>query len=188
VKKLKYGIYFLWALVVLFLVVLYLLKPEVLSVESLRQVLDQFGTQVLVGYILLSFLRGFFLLPSTPFVILGAAIFPHTPLLVLAISMAGVLFSASFLFYFSDWLNFGKYLENKFPRRVAELRIRLRKRNAFFLVLGWSIFPFVPTDLLCYVGGIVKMRFSILLSGVFLGELLLNVFYVYSISALPMFS
>jgi uncharacterized membrane protein YdjX (TVP38/TMEM64 family) len=37
----------------------------------------------------------------------------------------------------------------------------------------------VPTDVICYVAGIVKMPYRILISGVIIGELVLIYLYVF---------
>ena len=55
----------------------------------------------------------------------------------------------------------------------------LQSRKSTWFVLAWSFFPLVPTDLICYVAGIVKMPFRSMFIGVFVGELTLDIFYVY---------
>ncbi|MFT4602287.1 MAG: putative membrane protein YdjX (TVP38/TMEM64 family), partial [Arenicella sp.] len=54
-----------------------------------------------------------------------------------------------------------------------------RSKNAIWISMIWSFFPLVPTDLICYIAGIVKMPLRYLLIGVGLGELILVTCYVY---------
>ncbi len=56
---------------------------------------------------------------------------------------------------------------------------RLGSPYSTLFVLVWSFFPLVPTDLICYVAGIVKMPFKYLLIGVVVGESILVYCYVF---------
>ncbi|MCB0649929.1 MAG: VTT domain-containing protein [Saprospiraceae bacterium] len=179
IKKAKIVIYSLWILLIIGALLTFALRPEVASPEYIVRLISRFSNEMLLAYIVVTIGRGFFLIPSTPFVIGGAILFPDNLFLVLVISMIGVLFSATALYYFSDLLGFSKYLEKKYPKGVERWKERLQHPRAALFVLGWAFFPFVPTDLICYVAGIVKMPYRFMFIGVFLGELTLNVFYVY---------
>ena len=43
---------------------------------------------------------------------------------------------------------------------------------------GWSVFPFVPTDVICYVAGTLRMHLGKFMLGVTLGEIPIVAFYV----------
>ena len=47
------------------------------------------------------------------------------------------------------------------------------------IVIAWSFFPLVPTDVICYVAGIVKMPYRYLILGVLIGEVVLIYLYVF---------
>ncbi|MEX2600029.1 MAG: VTT domain-containing protein [Balneolaceae bacterium] len=177
-------VYTVWLLSIAAVFLTYLIYPGLFTAKSLVHVLETFQTELLVVYILVTFIRGFFMIPSTPFVLGGAILFPDMLLLVLIISMAGVLFSATCIYYFSDILGFSGYLESKYPDAVAVWQERLQHPRAFAIVTGWAFFPLVPTDLICYAGGIIKMPVRFVLGGVFIGELTLNIFYVYAGSSI----
>jgi uncharacterized membrane protein YdjX (TVP38/TMEM64 family) len=179
IQKAKITIYLLWLAMILSGIIGFLWNPVVASPEYIVDFISRFENEMLLVYILVTIVRGFFLIPSTPFVIGGALLFPDRLFLVLALSMTGVMFSATALYYFSDFLGFSKYLEKKYPKGVARWHRRLEHPRATLFVIGWAFFPFVPTDLICYVAGIVKMPYRFLFVGVFLGELTLNIFYVY---------
>jgi len=171
--------YLLWVLFIVYLIILYIQNPKIATPEYIRDFVGAWQSEMMLIYIALTLIRGFFLVPSTPFVIGGAMLFPDQLFLVLVISMIGIMLSATALYYFADLLGFSKYLEKKHPRGVEKWTSRLRSPKATFLVLGWSFFPLVPTDLICYVAGIVKMPFKYMLTGVFVGELILVTFYLY---------
>lgn len=171
--------FWLWILVILYLLYKYVQNPAIASPENIRALISSYGNEMMLIYIVLSLVRGFFLIPSTPFVIGGGLLFPDQLFLVLVISMIGVLVSATALYYFSDMLGFSHYLESRYPKGIGKWKKRLQSPRATYFVLAWSFFPLVPTDLICYVAGIVKMPFKYMFIGVFTGELILNIFYVY---------
>ena len=150
-----------------------------MSAERISMFILRYEAQALWVYLLISISRGLFLIPSTPFVLAGAILFPHQPYLVMSISLLGVVGGATFIYYFSDLLNFSERLEKKYPKQLQLWKKRLNSPKATLFVMAWSFFPFVPTDLICYVAGIVKMRYIYLISGVFLGELVLIYCYVH---------
>ena len=180
-KKVIYG---LWLTCIAFIGLYYILHPEMFTSEFLINFIQSFKTEIFATYILLTFLRGFFLIPSTPFVIGGGLLFPEKLILILAISMAGVMFSGTCLYYFSDLLGFSKFLNKKYPSQLDRLKNLLNRPKSTFIVIAWSFFPLIPTDLICYAGGIVKMPFKYIISGVFIGELMLDIIYVYFGSSL----
>ena len=128
----------------------------------------------------MSALRGFTLLPSTPLVIAGTILFPEQPFLVLFVSMAGILLSSSMIYFFSDLLGFSDYFENHNPARAHKIKRRLERPSGFVFVIAWAFFPLVPTDLVCYLAGTTKMNYTKFIVAVFLGELALCSFYVFS--------
>jgi len=175
-KKVFFG---LWILLIVSFFVAYLYNPAIASPQYIRDLIEPYGKEMILVYFLLSMVRGLFLIPSTPFVIGGAMLFPDNLLLVLTISMVGVMASATALYYFSDLLGFSKYLEGKHSSKIDRWKERLQSRQSILFVLAWSVFPLVPTDLICYVAGIVKMPYRYMFIGVFFGELLLDIFYVF---------
>lgn len=178
-KKGKRIIYILWALIVLSFIIVSIIYPKIITPEYLVDFIKKFNTEMLLIYTLFTLIRGFFLIPSTPFVLLGILLFPEKPLLVLTISMIGILFSSTMLYYFSDILGFSKYLEKKFPEKIEKWKQHLTTSKSTLFIALWALFPFVPTDLICYVAGIIKIPFKNMLTGIFIGELILVTLYVY---------
>jgi uncharacterized membrane protein YdjX (TVP38/TMEM64 family) len=156
-----------------------LFKPEVFSAENIAAFLQHFRSQLWLTYFFVSFVRGFFLIPSTPFIFAGIILFPEDTFLLLFTAVAGVVFSSAMLYFYSDNLGFSQYLERYFPVQLAKVKELLKGKYAFPLVFIWSIFPFVPTDLVSYAAGLIKMPVSKVLAGIAIGELILASLYLY---------
>lgn len=178
-KTVKIIFYLLWSAAVLALIIFYFVRPDLVTVEALSSFIASYESEMLLIYISLTLVRGLFLIPSTPFVLAGIVLFPTSPFFVIIISMIGILLTSTALYYFSDILGFSQYLEKKHPEGVEKWHRRLNNPKSTLFVVAWSFFPFVPTDLICYVAGIVKMPFKYMFLGVFIGELILVTFYVY---------
>lgn len=183
-KKGKLIVYVLWALTVLSFIIACILFPKIISPEYLVEFIKKFNTEVLLIYILITLTRGYFLIPSTPFVLLGVLLFPAKPFLVLVISMIGILFSSTMLYYFSDILGFSGYLEKRFPKKIKKWKQQLTTSKSTFFIAAWALFPLVPTDIICYIAGIIKIPFKNMLIGIFIGEVILVAFYTYFGSSL----
>lgn len=163
---------------------LFIVNPTFFEASNLKQFIEAIGSQLFFIYTVISLIRGFFLIPSTPFVLLGVLLFPNNLNFVFCISMLGIIVASTSLYYFSDLLGFSDKLRKKFPDKMDVWKRRLNSPWSTFIVLIWSFFPLVPTDLICYVAGIVKMPFRYLLAGVVIGEAILVYLYVYMGSSL----
>ncbi|NRB49732.1 MAG: TVP38/TMEM64 family protein [Saprospiraceae bacterium] len=175
----KQTIYLIWGSMILILIGAYLVYPSLYSTASIKYWIEWCSLNIWLAYILITILRGVFLLPSTPFVLGGVFLFPHSPAFVLSISMVGVLLSACLVYYHSGGLNFSDKIMAKYPERVQQLSQRLQSRRSTMVITFWSMFPLIPTDLICYVAGLAKMPVQYMLTGVLIGELFLNYCLVY---------
>jgi len=177
--RVKRGISLIWLGLILFLLIFFALNPVYLSAEGLAEFFRQFEGQIWWVYISIFLIRGIFLIPSTPFVLVGALLFPQQAIWVVVVSLLAVLSSATFLYYWADWIGIGAYLDKKYPKQSERVQYLLNKPYALGLVIGWSFFPLVPTDLICYIARIVGMRYKLMILGIFLGELPLILLCVY---------
>src|SRR5687768_14237765 len=90
IKTIRLAVISLWAVLIIAAISAYIVSPETFSGAGIADFLSRFGGAVLLVYILISIVRGFTLLPSTPLVIAGTIIYPQQPLLVLTISLIGI--------------------------------------------------------------------------------------------------
>ena len=168
----------IWLLIVVVCAGMLLLYPEALSRDSISDFLNVLGTLALIVYIVLSLTRALLMIPCTPFVLAGGITFPEMPILVMAISYAGIVAGAYLVYSFPSFGSYDEFLEEKYPDKVQFLKEKMHGPYAFWIVAGWSFFPLVPTDVICYVGGLVKMSFRKMASAVVIGEIPLVTLYV----------
>ncbi|HUQ53121.1 MAG TPA: VTT domain-containing protein [Gammaproteobacteria bacterium] len=134
-----------------------------------------------VIYIVLGAARGFALIPVTNLVVLAIPIFPPLPLFVL--TLIGILISSASIYAFAGSLRLGEYFERKHAEKTERVRTAL-KRNPTAIVTAWSFLPIVPTDLICYVCGVMKISFARFMTGVLVGEGAICAIYIFAGSSL----
>lgn len=156
-------------------------RPELFTPDGIAAFLAKFQNEALSIYLAVSVIRGFTLLPSTPFVIAGTLAFPASPWIVLAISIVGIIVSSSLIYWFSDVLGISDFFEKKKPAAVAKIRSRLEHPTGLLFVFLWAFFPLVPTDAVCYVAGSTRMNFLKFIAVIAAGEVILCSFYIFSV-------
>ena len=154
-------------------------NPSLLDHEKMKSTLEQYTEQLILVYSLICLLRGMFLLPSSPFVVLGALLFPNELWLVFLISLIGIFSSSIILYYFSSFFGLDKYFKNNFPEKIKKIQAEMNSPKAFWLIVAWSAFPFVPTDLMCYAAGTIRMNFARMVTAMIIGEIPLVYLYVF---------
>ncbi len=128
-------------------------------------------------YVVLGALRGFALIPVTNLVVLAIPLFPPVPLLVL--TLIGIALSSASIYAFAGSLGLGEYLERKHVRHMERLKTALR-RNPTSIVTAWSFLPVMPTDLICYVCGVMRISFRSFMFGVLVGEGAICAVYIFA--------
>jgi len=129
-----------------------------------------------VAYLMIGCIRGFTLIPSTSLVLLAIPIFPPLPLF--ALTLAGIVISSMSIYYFSESLHLNDAFEGKHGERVQKLK-KILQGNSTIIIFTWSLFPLVPTDLICYLCGILRIDFRKFIIGVLLGEGAICGFYIF---------
>ncbi len=176
IKKILFG---LWIVAILSFLGYSLYNPSFLDHEKMKLTLETYSSQILFIYIFICLIRGVFLLPSSPFVVLGALLFVDQLWLVFAISLLGIFCSATVLYYFSGFFGFDSYFKEKYPEKIQKIQDKVKSPKAFWFIVAWSAFPFVPTDLICYIAGTIRMKFSRMIIAMIIGEIPLVYFYVF---------
>jgi uncharacterized membrane protein YdjX (TVP38/TMEM64 family) len=128
-------------------------------------------------YLLLGAVRGFAFIPVTNLVVLAIPLIPPVPLLLL--TLAGIAISSASIYLFAGSLKLGEYFERRHAHHMERLQGALR-RNPTTIVTAWSFLPVVPTDLICYVCGVMKISFRRVLLGVLVGEGAICAIYVFA--------
>ena len=174
-NKIKYFAFGLWLVFLLGSVYTYFFNNNLLQ----SQFFSIFGSSLALGYLvflLAGCLRGFTLIPVTYLIVIGVFFIPSWPLYIMIIM--GVLVSSVCVYYFSEYLNFDQYFETKYPERIKQIKEFLSK-NELPVVAIWSFMPFLPTDLICYVCGTLKIDIRKFLLGIFIGEGVSCAIYVF---------
>ena len=173
------GLTYLWMALIVAVLLLWIAEPSRFSEAALENALRQWGPWAFAGFILVSLVRGALLVPSTVVILAGGALFPDASLLVLVISMIGIVVSATLLYRFPGFAGYDKMLAERYPHRLARLQVHLAKPRAMWFVALWAVTPFVPTDLICYAAGLVRMPYVRMILGVIIGELPIVILYVF---------
>jgi uncharacterized membrane protein YdjX (TVP38/TMEM64 family) len=129
-----------------------------------------------IVYLALGAIRGFTLIPSTTLVLAALPFFPPGPLL--AATLAGIAISSTSIYFFSSALHLDERLAKRHPAQIARIT-DLINRYELPIIIGWSFFPLAPTDLICYVCGVLRVRFWAFLLGVTVGEGAICAIYIY---------
>lgn len=173
-----------WVLFVIGCIGYYVSHTNEFSPQHISEMVKQFEGHLLLAYFAISFLRGFTLIPSTPFVIAGVLLFPENKIIVLVISLGGILFSATLIYFLSEFFGFDRYFEKIAPEKITYITTKINSPSGFFFVVLWAFFPLMPTDLVCYLAGTARMNFLRFFLAVALGELIICLFYTYSVGSL----
>ena len=166
-----------WVALAAGLTALYAARPELIDPANLVSLLRRSGPFVLLGYATLHVARPVTLVPGTVLIVVGTVLFPDRPAMVFGVSLAGIATSAAAIYYFFDFLGLAQVFESKHAARIRWMEEQMRRRG-LAIVVGWSLFPFVPTDAICYVAGTLRMPVGRFLLGVTLGKIPLVAFYV----------
>ena len=136
----------------------YITHPTIFEPQNFAELLKNQTNNILIIYTLLCFLRAFTLIPNTFLVMVGTILFPTQFLLVFLISFTEILFSATLIYHFSDFLGLDELFEKKYLKRIQWLKTQIQERG-MWIIIGWCAFPFVPTDIIFYTAGTLKMNF-----------------------------
>jgi len=167
-----------WLTIVAVAVSLYLTHRETVDIEVIRALVDRNRAIVIPIYLLVLSLLGLTFIPSTPFAIGGVLLFP--PELAYILNLVGIITSSTIVYHFARFLGLGTAFETLYPRRTRKVQEALRHKE-LPIIVGWSFFPVVPTDLIIYVASTLQVPLWKCLLGVLLGEGTLNAFYVFSV-------
>ena len=178
--KFKKKTFIAWLLVVAVLLVIYFLNRDRIDVELIRSVVKDNHLLIIPFYLLLLSSLGLTFIPSTPFAIAGVFLF--SPSTAYFLNLIGIITSSTIVYHFAGFLGLREAFESKYPEKLAKVEGALNHKE-LPIIIGWSFFPIVPTDLVIYVASTLKIPLWKCLLGVLIGEGALNAFYIFSVSA-----
>lgn len=170
---------YLWIALLLAIAVAWFVEPSRFTQAAIATSIAAAGPWAIAVFSVVSVVRGALLIPSTPIILAGGVLFPEAPLFVFLISMAGIVTSGALLYRFPGFAGYDERLAARYPEKLERLQVHLRKPRAQWFVAAWAFFPAVPTDLICYAAGLVRMPFRRMMTGLIIGELPLVAAYVF---------
>ena len=178
--KFKRKTFIAWLILVAVALCLYFTHRDTLDIEVVRSLVDRNRAFVIPVYLLFLSLLGLTFIPSTPFAIGGVLLF--SPELAYLLNLVGILTSSTIVYHFARFLGLNQVFEARYPRQIQKVRQALHHKE-LPIIVGWSFFPVVPTDLIIYVASTLKIPLWRCLLGVLLGEGALNAIYLFGVNA-----
>ena len=171
--------FIVWLLVVAVILTLYLTHRDSIDVNWIRGMVHDNRFLIMPFYLLLLSLLGLIFIPSTPFAIAGVFLFD--PTVAYLLNLVGIITSSTIVYHFAGFLGLRTAFEARYPAKMEKVRTAL-DRKELPIIVGWSFFPVVPTDLIIYVASTLKIPLWKCLLGVLIGEGALNAFYIFSVN------
>lgn len=166
----------LWIILIVACFICYVFLPKDVDIEFLRKVFSDNLYVAALIFLILSTVRGFTLFPVSGLLIPGVLLFPPVPLFVL--TLLGVVSSSTLVYYFSQYLGFDLYFEEKYPKKMANLKRTIVNKEMYAIAL-WSLIPIAPGDLICYIASVLHVKLWKCLVGMLVGSSVLYAVYIF---------
>lgn len=99
-------------------------------------------------YFLMMMIRGLTFIPLDVIVI---AFIPFTnPYILFILTIIGTAITSLIIYYFASYLTLGDHFERKYPKSIGRLHKRFELHELGTVTI-WTILPFTPTDIVCYI-------------------------------------
>ncbi len=174
-RAVRYGLFTLWVAIAAAALYLYFFQREAVQSE-LRNALSASFWIAAISYLLIGALRAFTLVPAT-FPLLVAMPF-FDPWVLLALTIPCIAISSAICYWFAEAIHMDEIVEKKYPKHIRKLK-ELLSSYQLPIIIGWSFLLFLPTDVLCYVCGSLKINFKKFLFGVIVGEGTVYAIYIF---------
>jgi len=177
-RKIRKKSFYIWIALLVIILTLYFINREWFDISFLKLFVDDHKLLVIAIYLIILTLIGLTFLPSTPFAMAGLLLFPAVQAYI--INMIGIITSTAIVYYFTQYLGLDKWIEMKYPKQIEKTRNALSKKE-LPIIIAWSFFPVVPTDLIIYVSSSLRISYLKCAVGVLIGEGALNALYIFSV-------
>lgn len=167
--------FYTWLVFLILIAIFFIFNANVL--KDIFEYLS--GKNLIYLYILIFFLgavRGFTLIPVTYLIILGLIFVPAIPLFF--IIMLGILISSFSVYHFFEYLRIDKMLGEKYHKQVESTKYYLTKYE-MPVIIFWSMNPILPSDIICYVAGTLRINIYKFLLGIMIGEGMTCAIYIF---------
>ena len=134
-----------------------------------------------IAYFIIVSLRGLTFIPLTTILLVMVPFTNHWILLL--VTLLWTVITSFMIYRFSEALDIDDYFENKYPRAIKKLR-RWFEKYEFPIIVWRSVFPFTPTDLICYIAWTLKVNVHKMLLWVLVGETIICAIYIWGINSL----
>jgi len=175
-RRLRYALFAIWLLIAGGALYLYFFKRELVRTE-MRDALSASFWVASISYVVIGSFRAFTLVPAT-FPLLVAMPF-FDPWVLLGLTIPCIAISSSICYWFAEAIHMDEVFERKYPRQIHKLKAALQTYQ-LPIIIGWSFFLLLPTDLICYVCGTLRINFTKFLIGVVIGEGSVYAIYIYA--------
>ena len=157
----------IWILVALASAALHLGRPELFEPRVMREFFGRSEVWLLPLFLAACVGRILIFLPAMALLVAGLLLMPVAQLLV--VTTIGFMISSSLLYFGARWLGLDEVFERHSPEKIAKIRAAVSKHGSL-IVFFWAFFPAVPTDMISYVAGTVRMSFPRFLVSVTAGQ------------------
>ncbi len=169
-----------WVSILVGMLLFWLISPEFFATENIQRLFATNPVIALVIYfVLIAVVRCIFLLPLTMFLVPWILVFD--PRVLYVVTMIGVAIASTIVYTWSKYLWFDTYFKQKYPKHIERIKRALQKKELPFIIV-WSFLPFTPTDVICYVCEILKIKLWKCLVGVLIGEWIVVAIYIFGFS------
>jgi uncharacterized membrane protein YdjX (TVP38/TMEM64 family) len=175
-RPIRYTLFALWIAVALTALYLYFFQRSAIQAEMHDAMSASFWAACAV-YLLIGAFRAFTLVPATFPLLIAMPFFD--PWVMLALTLPCIAISSSICYLFAEALHMDELFERKYPAQIRKLK-NLLQRYELPIIIGWSFFLFLPTDVLCYVCGTLKINYKKFLIGIMIGEGTVYAIYIFA--------
>jgi len=174
-KPVRFALFSIWVLIAAGALYLYFFQRDAVQAE-LRNSLSTSFWVAAVSYLVIGSFRAFTLVPATFPLLIAMPFFD--PWVLLALTLPCIAISSSICYLFAEALHMDELFERKYPKQIRQLKDLLHSYQ-LPIIIGWSFMLFLPTDLICYVCGSLKINFKKFLFGVVVGEGAVYAIYIF---------
>ena len=175
-RAVRYGLFTLWVSIAVGALYLYFFQREAVQAELSNALSASFWIAS-ITFLVIGALRPFTLVPGTFPVVVAMPFFD--PLVLTGLTLICIAVSSSICYWFAEAIHMDEFVERKYPNHIRKLKSLLEKHQ-LPIIIGWSFFLFLPTDVLCYVCGSLKINFKKFLFGIMIGEGTVYAIYIFA--------